>query len=148
MAGTSWESLEKSWERAFVFINQLGPVVGATVQVRRFTVMTASVNNLPRATDDLIDPSAELCRRESVGLGFLCQSPLWRHVCTFPIHVSRFILFPNLAYNWTFNCSISSRIVPNFPSTAKTDSSIFPVDDESISCTSGNGKEMNVSPIL
>lgn len=36
----------------------------------------------------------------------------------------------------------------NFPSTAETDSSIFSVDEASISCTSGSGNDIKVSPIL
>ena len=64
------------------------------------------------------------------------------------LQVSRLILFPNLAYKSTFNSSISSRTVLNFPSIEDTDSSIFSVDEASISCTSGNANDMNVSPIL
>ena len=58
------------------------------------------------------------------------------------------MLFPNLAYNSTFSSSISSRTVLNFPSIVDTDFSIFSVDEASISCTSDNGNDMNVSPIL
>ena len=58
------------------------------------------------------------------------------------------MLFPNLAYNSTFNDSISSRMVFSLLSIVETDSSILAVDELSISCTSGNGKDIKVSPIL
>ena len=58
------------------------------------------------------------------------------------------MLFPNLAYNSTFKDSISSRTVLSLLSIVETDSSILAVDELSISCTSGNGNDMNVSPIL
>ena len=62
--------------------------------------------------------------------------------------VSKLMLFPNLAYSWTFSCSISSRVVLSFSSTADTDCSIFSVEEASISWTSETGKEMKVSPTL
>ena len=64
------------------------------------------------------------------------------------LYDSRLILFPNLAYKFTFNCSISSLTLPNLSSTAETDSSILVMDVESKSRTSSTGREMNVSPIL
>jgi hypothetical protein len=63
-------------------------------------------------------------------------------------YVSRLILRPNLAYNSTFNCVISSLIVPSCSSNAVTSSSIFVVDNANISWTSGRGSEMKESPIL
>ena len=62
--------------------------------------------------------------------------------------LSRLMLFPNLAYNSTFKDSISSRMVLSLLSIVETDSSILAVDELSISCTSGNGMDINVSPIL
>lgn len=64
------------------------------------------------------------------------------------IYVSRLILRPNLAYNSTFNCDISSLIVLSFSSTSVTSSSMFSVDFVSSSWTSGSGSEINESPIL
>lgn len=58
------------------------------------------------------------------------------------------MLLPNLAYNATLSCSISSRTELSLSSTPDTDSSIFSVEEASISCTSGNGSEMKVSPTL
>lgn len=58
------------------------------------------------------------------------------------------MLRPNLAYNSTFNCVISSLIVLNFSSRADTLSSILDVDVVSNSCTSGNGRLIKESPIL
>ena len=58
------------------------------------------------------------------------------------------MLFPNLAYSSTFKDSISSRMVLSLLSIVETDSSILAVDELSISCTSGNGMDINVSPIL
>jgi hypothetical protein len=63
-------------------------------------------------------------------------------------YVSRLILRPNRAYSSTFNSCISSLIVPSFSSSAVTSPSIFSVDVESISWTSGSGRDMNESPIL
>ena len=62
--------------------------------------------------------------------------------------LSKLMLFPNLAYNSTFKASISSRMVLSLLSIVETDSSILAVDEPSISCTSGNGTDINVSPIL
>jgi hypothetical protein len=66
----------------------------------------------------------------------------------FGVYVSRLILRPNLAYNWTFNSVISSRTVLSFSPTADSSSSILLDEVESISWTSGSGNEMNESPIL
>lgn len=63
-------------------------------------------------------------------------------------YVSRLILLPNLAYNSTLSCVISSLIVLSFSSTNITSSSMFSVDFVRSSCTSGSGNEMNESPIL
>ena len=62
--------------------------------------------------------------------------------------LSKLMLFPNLAYKSTFKASISSRMVLSLLSIVETDSSILTVDELSISCTSGNGNDINVSPIL
>jgi hypothetical protein len=58
------------------------------------------------------------------------------------------MLRPNLAYNSTFNCVISSLIVLSFSSSAVTSSSILLVDVVNNSCTSGSGRLMKESPIL
>ena len=63
-------------------------------------------------------------------------------------YVSRLMLLPKRAYRSIFNCSISSRMLPNFSSAADTDSSSLPVDAESRSCTSCSGNDKKVSPTL
>lgn len=67
---------------------------------------------------------------------------------TYKAQVSKLMLFPNLAYSWTFNCSISSRTVLSFPSTTDMESSILLLDEASISCASESGSDMKVFPIL
>ena len=62
--------------------------------------------------------------------------------------VSRLMLLPNLAYNSTFSCSISSRIVLNTPWTLETAASISSMDFESSPWTSGIGNLTKISPIL
>jgi len=69
--------------------------------------------------------------------------------CILPgFYDSKLIFRPNLAYNSTFKCDISSLIVPSFSSNDVTSSSIFSVDEESSSWTSDSGREMKESPIL
>lgn len=70
------------------------------------------------------------------------------YLCIVECYVSKLMLRPNRAYNSTFRSFCSSLIVPSFSSNAATSSSIFAVDVDSISCTSGSGNETNESPIL
>jgi hypothetical protein len=68
--------------------------------------------------------------------------------CIAKCYVSRLMLRPNLAYSSTFNCDISSLTVESFSSNTVTSSSILVVFVDSISWTSGRGREMKESPIL
>jgi hypothetical protein len=70
------------------------------------------------------------------------------YLCIVECYVSKLMLRPNRAYNSTFNSFCSSLMVLSFSSNATTSSSIFAVDVESISWTSGRGNETNESPIL
>ena len=51
----------------------------------------------------------------------------------FVFQVSKLMLLPNLAYSWTFNCSISARIVLILVWTSDTDRSMLSVELDSIS---------------
>ena len=102
--------------------------------MRRVDVNT-ELSRLP-LRDNLVNSEVNI----SVCLGYSCILK-----CAY---VSKFILRPNLAYNWTFNCDISSLMVLNFSSTTAVSSSIFVVDVDNSSWTSGKGNEMKESPIL
>lgn len=58
------------------------------------------------------------------------------------------MLRPKRAYKSTFKPDMSSLMAVSFSSNAATSSSIFSVDDESSSCTSASGRDMNESPTL
>jgi hypothetical protein len=73
---------------------------------------------------------------------------MFGYLCIAETYVSKLILRPNRAYNSTFNSVCSSLMVPSFSSNAVTSSSIFAVEVESISWTSGRGRETKESPIL
>jgi len=85
--------------------------------------------------------------RVSRGSSLSKNSTIGYH-CIDECYVSRLMLRPNLAYSSTFNSDMSSLTVASFPSNAETSSSILVVFVDSISWTSGRGREMKESPIL